>query len=189
MITISGFFYIDAYYADFQPFFCLSDASKGNSGPDICFLTTAGIKSTSNTLGDVLAYTLLYPTMTSYGDFENPSTLKGQCKCPGDNSSLSCNTPDHLISLFYDTGEDTGTGVANNDNTVAIGKYFQKFLVDDPDNGDITLNYNAYPIGLLGTQLWYNNRVSSSNLTSAFNTLCPDQKCAAFVVEMSKVSV
>ena len=183
-----GFFYIDAYYVDFQPFFCLSDAAKGNSGPDICFLTIAGIKSTSTTLGDVLAYTLLYPTMTSYGDFESPTTKDGPCTCPRDRNSPSCNQPDHLISMFYDTGVDTGTGVANNDNTVAIGKYFQQFLVADSVNGDITLNYNAYPIGLLSTQLWYNNKVSSSNLTSAFNTLCPDKKCAAFVVEMSKAN-
>ena len=99
-----GSFYIDSYYKYFQPFFCLSDKAKGNKGPDVCFLALNGIKASSPILGDILSYTLFYPTLTSYGDFTTTSTAAGPCQCPRDKNSPSCNTPDHLLSLFFDTG-------------------------------------------------------------------------------------
>ena len=182
-----GSFYIDSFYKNFQPFFCLSDAAKGNKGPDICFLALTGIKISDYDLGDILSYTLFYPTLTSYGEFPTHPPEQGPCQCPRDKDSPSCNIPDHLLTLFYDTGDPTMSS-ANNTNTVAIGKYFQQFLVNDPDNGDLALNKVTYIFSYVGTLLWYDGTVFDAQLAQAFNALCPNKKCAAMVMELTKAS-
>ena len=182
-----GSFYIDSFYKGFQPFFCLSDAAKGNSGPDICFLALTGIKLSDFDLGDILSYTLFYPTLTSYGEFLTHPPEQGPCQCPRDKNSPSCNIPDHLLTLFYDTGDPTMVS-ANNTNTVSIGRYFQQFLVNDPVNGDLALNNATYIFSYAGTLLWYYGTVFDAQLSQAFNALCPNQKCAAMVMELTKAS-
>jgi len=181
-----GAFYVDPFYplGDYAPVFCVSDDLKGGANnPDICFLLAPGTASSSVDYGDVLSYSLWYPLIVSYGDFLNPSISKGPCQCPRDKDLPQCNVGDYFITLFYDTGMANG-GIANNDNTVKIGKHFQSFLLADPENGDIMQSKEVYKIAMLAAAMYYNNNITESRFTAEMNSLCPDKQCGVLSIEL-----
>jgi len=79
--------------------------------------------------------------------------------------------------------------VSNNTNTVRIGKHFQQFLINDPDNGDIAMATAAYPFTTASTNLYYKMLNNSADSTAAFRALCPDKNCAAVMIEISQSSI
>ena len=184
-----GALYVDPYYSNFAPIFCLSDEEKGGaSNPDVCFLAFPGIASNSENYGDILSYSLWYPLMVSFGDFVQPTVAKGPCQCPRDIDLPQCNVADFLVTMFYDTGASSTDGTANNTNTVKIGKHFQSFLIADSENGDVKLAKEVYKTAMFAASAYYDNNVTDPRLTTELNSICPDKQCAALVVELFQES-
>ena len=67
----------------------------------------------------------VYATSETFGQYKH-------CSCPTDNVNAKCQQRDFVVSLFYDLGGDIL-------KSFQFGANMQKFLVDDPVNGDLTM--------------------------------------------------
>ena len=145
--------YVDPWYAEgMEPFWCLDKRHKKwglteHEGPPICFISSIGMRPTAN---------LYYPTITQYyfdsdtylGDYRRRPLV---CTCKTGNKR--CPTNRFILGFFF--GIDTAmTKIADDDDfahymstvrllTVPFARRMQKFLVDDPDAGDVAAVLHA----------------------------------------------
>ena len=141
---LPGSFYYDPYFPGMDPFFCIDKASLNSSGvirmtkaqiagPELCFLTQQGNSSKL----------LYYPTSLSFWVAADFNLTWYHCECPRDAKQQSCNERSFFISLFYDlmAGGDLTAQVPLNSaiNMVHFALKVQRFLLDDPINGDLKM--------------------------------------------------
>ena len=142
--ALPGSFYFDPYFPGMDPFFCVDKVALNKSGivsmtksqiagPELCYLAQQG--ST-----DKLLY---YPTSLSFWSALDANSTWYHCECPRDAKQQSCNERSFFISLFYDLmpgGQLTAqVPLTSSVNMVKFALRVQKFLLDDPVNGDLKM--------------------------------------------------
>ena len=141
---LPGSFYYDPYFAGMEPFFCVDKIAVSKSGvvpmtkaqidgPELCFLAQPGVSGKL----------LYYPTSLSFWQANDKNGTWHHCECPRDANEQSCNERAFFISLFYDLmpGGDLTAQVPLNSsvNMVNFALQVQRFLLDDPLNGDLKM--------------------------------------------------
>ena len=128
-----GNFYMDPYYVDVSPFYCLdTDSKQTGPGSQLCVLVEGGFNA---------GQTIFYPWSVSlnYGDYENGE----MCSCPDMAQNEACNQMDVMFLLFYDRSENETLASLN---TIEFGQTLANIMLDDPDTGDILISEILYPL-------------------------------------------
>ena len=172
-----GNFYMDTYYTEVHPFYCLdkSDPTLTGPGADLCFLVEGGFNAKR---------TLLLPWAVSlnYDDYDGP-----MCTCPSSATSFACNQMDIVFLMFYDRdGNETQAAI----NTIELGRKFQKLMLDDVDRGDIAVSELVYPLARTAVALYLDpsNSTRENKVKAAFDKICTTSTCGAIVVESTPYS-
>jgi len=215
-----GAFFIDPFYTLMDPIFCIdkNDHTYGLSkeiisGPEVCFL--AAPSHYYGVFGLKFGYPIINQETSVDLDRENAGIgwtgFMKQCTCPHNANDPNCNSQDFFYSIIYaDFNNSAGTDGYWKD-ILAVGLRFQKFLVDDPKNGDIAMMEFFSPVAVYAamegygfsadmnytsyfdnySQLFYNYSWNDGLsldglLQQAWDKICPERTCGAFVFEAGK---
>ena len=162
--SFKQYFSLSANNLGMKPIYCASMSLQGVDLGGSCFVR----------LGDAM----LYPVVNHYEeDCADCSKINSDSQL-----RLSCNEPTIMVGLFYHPGENYSSYPL----TIEAVSQFKKESATN-SNADILFNahfYNSSRMTVDGATEGV-NRPSDSQVTSAFNTMCPNTTCSMIVFKSS----